>query len=109
MPVSGNNVLTRGATLIFVSLILSQSLMAESIEGTVVVRKRLTNAGLRHLCPLYQRGPAVGLDADADADPIALERSRVAIYVEGRFRKPLRASRRRRWSSSIGDFLRRHW
>jgi plastocyanin len=76
-------VLTRAAALLFVSLTLSAGLMAESIEGTVVVRKRLTKRRVTASVPIYERGPAVELDADADADPIAFERSRVAVYVEG--------------------------
>jgi plastocyanin len=80
-------VLTRGAALLFISLTLSAGLMAESIEGTVVVRKRLTKRRVTAAVPIYERGPAVELDADAEADPIAFERSRVAVYVEGNFTK----------------------
>ncbi len=78
-----HDVLTRGAALLFISLTLSASLMAESIEGTVVIRKRLTKRRVTAAVPIYERGPAVELDADSDADPIAFERSRVAVYVEG--------------------------
>src|ERR1700722_9078090 len=61
--------------------------MAESIEGTVVVRKRLTKRRVTASVPIYERGPAVELDADTEADPIAFERSRVAVYVEGQLTK----------------------
>jgi plastocyanin len=76
---------TRGAALLIVWLTLCASLAAESIEGTVVVRKRLTKRRVTAPVPLYERGPAVELDADKEADPLALERSRVAVYLEGRF------------------------
>ncbi len=76
---------TRGAALLIVWLTLCASLAAESIEGTVVVRKRLTKRRVTASVPLYERGPAVELDADKEADPLALERSQVAVYVEGRF------------------------
>jgi hypothetical protein len=84
-------VLTRGAALLFISLTLSAGLMAESIQGTVVVRKRLTKRRVTAAAPIYERGPAVELDADPETDPIAFERSRVAVYVEG---QPTRASAR---------------
>jgi plastocyanin len=78
-------VLTRGIGLLFISLALSASLTAESIEGTVVVKKKLTKRRVTASVPLYERGPAVELDSDKDADPLAFERSRVAIYLEGKF------------------------
>jgi plastocyanin len=63
---------------------------AERIEGTVVIRKKLTKRRVTAEVPMYQRGPAVELTADLEDDPLALERSRVAIYLEGRY--PSRAS-----------------
>ena len=82
-----HDVLTRGAAVLFISLTLSASLVAESIEGSVVIRKRLTKRRVTAAVPIYERGPAVELDADSEADPIAFERSRVAIYVEGQITK----------------------
>jgi plastocyanin len=80
-----DTVLTRGIGLLFISLALSASLSAESIEGTVVIKKKLTKRRVTASVPLYERGPAVELDSDKDADPLAFERSRVAIYLEGKF------------------------
>ena len=77
--------LTRGLGLLFISLTLSASLAAESVEGTVVIKKKLTKRRVTASVPLYERGPAVELDPDKEADPLAFERSRVAIYLEGRF------------------------
>ena len=34
---------------------------------------------------MYERGTAVELGADQEGDPLAFERSRVAVYLEGRF------------------------
>lgn len=79
--------LTRGVALLLISLTLSAGLMAEGIGGTVVIRKRLTKRRVTASVPIYDRGPAVELDADSDADPIAFERSRVAVYVEGQVAK----------------------
>jgi plastocyanin len=78
-------VLTRGVGLLFISLALSAPLIAESIEGTVVVKKRLTKRRVTASVPLYERGQAVELDSDKDADPLAFERSRVVVYIEGKF------------------------
>jgi len=57
---------------------------AERIEGTIVIRKKLTKRRVTAEVPMYQRGPAVALSADKE-DPLAFERSRVAVYLEGRF------------------------
>jgi plastocyanin len=78
-------VLTRSIGLLFVSLALGTSLAAESIEGIVVVKKKLTKRRVTASVPLYERGTAVELDSDKETDPLAFERSRVAIYLEGRF------------------------
>jgi len=56
---------------------------AERIEGTIVIRKKLTKRRVTAEVPMYQRGPAVGLSADQEEDPLAFERSRVAVYIDG--------------------------
>jgi plastocyanin len=76
-------VLTRGLTLLSITFALCASLAAESIEGTVVIRKKLTKRRVTASVSLYERGPNVELDSDTDADPLAFERSRVAVYLEG--------------------------
>jgi len=58
---------------------------AETIEGTVVIKKKLTKRRVTAQIPMYERGPAVDLGADHEGDPLALERSRVAVYLEGQF------------------------
>jgi plastocyanin len=58
---------------------------AERIEGTVVIKKKLTKRRVTAQVPMYQRGPAVELNAVRDEDPLAFERSRVVVYLEGRF------------------------
>jgi plastocyanin len=62
---------------------LTTSLVAESITGTIVIKKKLTKPGVTASVSIYQRGPAVELGKDADSDPLALERSRVVIWLEG--------------------------
>ena len=58
---------------------------AANIEGTIVIKKKLTRRRVTAQVPMYDRGPAVELGADAEEDPLAFERSRVAVYLEGRF------------------------
>jgi plastocyanin len=58
---------------------------AERIEGTVVIKKKLTKRRVTAQVPMYQRGPAVELNAVREEDPLAFERSRVVVYLEGRF------------------------
>lgn len=77
--------LTRGIALLSITLTLSACLAAETIEGTVVVRKKLTKRRVTATVPLYERGTAVGLTADTETDPLAFERARVAIYLDGHF------------------------
>jgi plastocyanin len=80
-------VLTRGIALLTIAFALCASLAADSIaasiEGTVVIRKKLTKRRVTASVSLYERGPNVELDSDTEADPLAFDRSRVAVYLEG--------------------------
>jgi plastocyanin len=58
-------------------------LRAENIEGTVLLKKQLTKRRVTATVPLYQRGQGVALGKDAEDDPVAAERSRVVIWLEG--------------------------
>jgi plastocyanin len=66
----------------------SVSLSGETIAGKIVIKKLLTPRRVTALMPLYERGPVVALGADTDGDPIAFERSRVVVYLEGRMPSP---------------------
>lgn len=66
---------------IFLALLLQ--LHAETLDGTVVIKKKLTKRRITATIPMYERGPVVGLDASTDKDPIVFERSRVVVYLEG--------------------------
>jgi plastocyanin len=57
---------------------------AGNIEGTIVIKKKLTKRRVTAEVPMYERGPAVELGGDQEEDPLAFERSRVAVYLEGR-------------------------
>jgi plastocyanin len=58
---------------------------AEDIQGTVIIKQRLTRQRVTLAPTLYQRGPAVELRSDPQDDPLAAERSRVVVYLEGTF------------------------
>ena len=59
------------------------SAWAADITGTVTVKQRLTHPRVTASASLYERGPGVRLSSDSEADPLAAERSRVVIYIEG--------------------------
>ena len=51
--------------------------------GTIFIKKRLTRRSVTPSVSVYQRGTSVKLGGATDQDPIAFERSRVVIYLEG--------------------------
>jgi len=53
------------------------------IRGTITIERKLTKQNVTASAGMYQRGTAVALGTDAEEDPLALERSHVAVYVEG--------------------------
>jgi plastocyanin len=57
--------------------------MAANITGLVTVKQRLTRPRVTASASVYERGPGVKLGKDAETDPLAAERARVVIYVEG--------------------------
>jgi plastocyanin len=62
---------------------LAMALHAENIEGTVVIKRQLTRRRVTAPVPLYQRGQGVALARDSEDDPLAAERSRVVIWLDG--------------------------
>jgi plastocyanin len=56
---------------------------AQSVTGTILIKKKLTRKNVTADVSVYQRGTAVKLGRDSQQDPIAYERSRVVIYLEG--------------------------
>jgi plastocyanin len=56
---------------------------AADIRGTVVIERRLTHRAVTASAGAYQRGVGVELGPPPAADPLAFERSHVAIYLEG--------------------------
>lgn len=73
--------------LLILTIAMALATPAETIQGTVVIKKKLTRRRVTAAVPMYERGPAVELGADQDRDdkdPLAFERERVAIWIEGR-------------------------
>jgi plastocyanin len=58
------------------------SLRAADVTGTVVIERKLTKRKVTPAAELYQRGTTVSLEPN-ETDPLAWERSHVAIYLEG--------------------------
>jgi plastocyanin len=56
---------------------------AQDITGTILIKKKLTKPSVTAAVSVYQRGTAVKLSKDAEDDPLAYERSRVVLYLEG--------------------------
>jgi plastocyanin len=56
---------------------------AQDITGTILIKRKLTKPSVTAAVSVYQRGTTVKLGRDADDDPIAFERSRVVVYLEG--------------------------
>lgn len=70
--------------LIGISVAVVGTVQAESVEGLITVKKKLTKSRVTAALPLYQRGSAVELTSDAPQDPLSFERARTVIYLEGR-------------------------
>jgi plastocyanin len=63
--------------------LISGTLSAAEIGGSVVIERRLTRPNVTAPAPAYQRGIAVPLDSKPVEDPLAVERSHVVIYIDG--------------------------
>jgi plastocyanin len=74
------------------ALIAASVLAGADIHGTIVIERKLSRHNVTASAGMYQRGVAVELGADSEGDPLAFERSHVAVYLEGGTK------------SSIGDF-----
>jgi plastocyanin len=57
-------------------------LWAADVTGTIVIERKLTKRKVTPAAELYQRGTTVAL-APNEIDPLAWERSHVAVYLEG--------------------------
>ena len=70
-------------TVVLALSLLGSACSAQDVAGTIIIKKRLTRRSVTPSVSVYQRGTSVKLGNDADGDPIAFERSRVVVYLEG--------------------------
>jgi plastocyanin len=64
-------------------LLGSALLAAADVHGTITIERKLTRHNVTASAGMYQRGVAVELGADPEEDPLAFERSHVAVYIDG--------------------------
>lgn len=69
--------------LVFSALLSATLLSSADIHGTITIERKLTRRSVTASAGMYQRGVPVELGVDADKDPLAFERSHVAVYLEG--------------------------
>jgi plastocyanin len=72
-----------GFALVFV-FSLAGACSAQDVSGTIVIKKRLTPRSVTPSVSIYQRGTTIKLGNGVDHDPIAFERTRVVVYLEGK-------------------------
>lgn len=69
-------------------LVVATALAGADIHGTIIIDRKLSRHNVTASVGMYQRGVAVELGADGKADPLAFERSHVAVYLEGSLKSP---------------------
>src|ERR1700728_1764651 len=69
--------------IICATAVLATCAGAQDITGTILIKKKLTRPSVTAAVSVYQRGTAVKLGRDVYEDPIAYERTRVVVYLEG--------------------------
>ena len=83
---------TGACRIALLSLLGVLAARAADIAGTVLVTHKLTKRKVTAPASSYARGTAVRLGADPSADPLAFERTRVVIYLEGQFQSKPRTA-----------------
>jgi len=73
------------ATFAFAAAIVAAG---ADIHGTITIDRKLSRHNVTATVGMYQRGVAVELGADGETDPLAFERSHVAVYLEGGPKSP---------------------
>ena len=74
--------LTGTQRAVILTLVALCTLQAADINGTVIIKRKLSNRTITAAANSYQRGAAVQLGSDADKDPLNYERQHVVIYLE---------------------------
>ena len=63
--------------------LLAATLAGESIDGNILITRKLTRRHVTPTVPAYQRGAFAELGQDEVRDPLSYERSHVVIWIEG--------------------------
>ena len=70
------------------ALVAAAVLAGADIHGTIIIERKLSRHNVTASAGMYQRGVAVELGSDGEADPLDYERSHVAVYLEGGPKSP---------------------
>src|SRR6516165_6146456 len=82
----------REVSFLSTAVLLAASGLGQDVTGTVLIKKKLTKPSVTEPVSVYQRGTTVKLGKDASEDPVAFERSRVVVYLEGPQQSSISAS-----------------
>jgi plastocyanin len=69
-------------TVLIACAAFAASATAQSVSGSILIKRKLTKKNVTPDVSVYQRGPAVRLGKDSAEDPIVYELSRVVVYLE---------------------------
>jgi len=75
----------RAVAAVLLSVSVVGALTAADVQGTIVIKRKLTKRRVTAPASAYERGVTVELGAARETDFLSFERSRVAIYLEGQF------------------------
>lgn len=79
---------------------------AADIEGRVIIKRKLTRRTVATAAASYARGVAVESAPESGLDPLAFERVRVVVYLEGQLAsRPVTASMEQRGRRFLPDTL----
>ena len=74
---------SRVRATIIASLAALSAIQAADIEGTIIIKRKLSKRTITASASSYARGAAVQLEADPDQDPLDFEREHVVVFLEG--------------------------
>jgi plastocyanin len=84
---------TGNLTTVFLSIVGLSTLRAADIQGAITIKHKLTKHSVTAPANSYERGVSVKLASDKEMDPLAYDRMRVVIYLEGQLAaEPLTAT-----------------
>ena len=97
---------SRVFTLFLTGLMSLAAVEAADIEGNIVIKRRLTKRRVTTPANSYDRGVSVELRSDTETDPLATERTRVVIYLEG---QGASTPVMQLWNRRTGGSFRKRW